>query len=171
MSLCDDLGRKGGRQSSAGSSATSGTCRVVRLLNAHLDQRAVRPSRPQPVPEWCVAIRRSARHGLPVARARDKAPLHPLRALVSLGRPTLQGWPPIGTWRPLATQSTLADPCARWGPGGLGGWCPSGLIAPKRSAIVGLDRSKRPQGLIGDSRVRFYAGCSLPAIACTPRLR
>jgi hypothetical protein len=52
-------------------------------------------------------------------------------------------WHPSDPRRPLATQSTLADPCARWTPG-----LPFRLFAPKPIAIAGaqdLDRPKRPR--------------------------
>ena len=79
-------GRKGRRQSSA-AHWLAADLRWSFSRNAHLDQRAVRPSRPQPVPEWCAAMRPDqwVTDG-PLRRLCDKPPCA-LAALASLGRP------------------------------------------------------------------------------------
>jgi hypothetical protein len=105
------------------------TCRTRFRRRAHLCQGGVRPSRSHPAPEWCAAMKAISGS----CRLYDQPALAP----PCIAWRTGQGWARDRTHgAPSQPNRPLADSCARWAPMGLGG-CPSGLFAPKPSAIAG----------------------------------
>jgi hypothetical protein len=105
------------------------TCRTRFRRRAHLGQGAVRPSRSHPAPEWCAAMKAISGS----CRLYDQPALAPLRPLASLGAQG-KGGHGIG---PMALPRNPIDPWRTHVPDGVGGWCPSGLFAPKPPAIAG----------------------------------
>ena len=94
---------------------------VVPAQHTHLDQRAVRPSWPQPLPGWCAAIRPSSgSRTAPVTsqlRPAPCAPTAPCGAWASYRQGSAH---PSDPWRPLGNPIDLGGPCPRWAPTGLG---------------------------------------------------